>query len=265
MFFERIGRFATHYRIPIIIGWIAAAVIVTLVAPNISDVASSDTADFLPSNAPYEHAEQVYKATFPHDTSTSSTVIVIDARNVPGGILNQDAATFEGQIDTEVGQFIADLDQWLTRPGAPDNINAVVSPVDSPTTAALMIASAHGENPALANRIALVRVSMTTTPTEEASKATLHAIDQWLADHRPANVRTYQTGATPIVLDTTNSIQTSAERTIWVTVALVIVMLLLVYRSPVSPLIPLSAVTLPASPSITAFNASSRVSPKSSG
>ncbi len=62
MFFERIGRFATRYRIPIIIAWIAAAVIVTLVAPNIEDVASSDTADFLPSNAPYEHAEEVYKS-----------------------------------------------------------------------------------------------------------------------------------------------------------------------------------------------------------
>jgi RND superfamily putative drug exporter len=244
MFFEWIGRFATHYRIPIIIGWIAAAVIVTLVAPNINDVASSNTADFLPSNAPYEHAEKVYKATFPNDTSTSSTVIVIDARDVPGGILNQDASTFEEQIDTEVGRFITELDQWLTGPNALDNINTVVSPVDSPTTAALMIASTHGEDPALANRIALVRVSLTTTPTEEASKATVYAIDQWLADHQPADVRTYQTGATPIVLDTTNSIQTSAERTIWVTVALVIIMLLLVYRSPVSPLIPLSAVTV---------------------
>ena len=110
MFFEWIGRIATRYRIPIIIGWIAAAVIVTLLAPNINDVASSDTADFLPRNAPYKHAEQVYEATFPNDTSTSSTVIVIDARDVPGGILNQEADTFEGQIDTEVGRFI-------TRPG----------------------------------------------------------------------------------------------------------------------------------------------------
>ncbi len=243
MFFERIGRSATHYRIPIIIAWIAAAVIVTLVAPNIEDVASSDTADFLPSHAPYEHAEKVYKSTFPKDTSTSSTVIVIDARATADGILNQDAAPFEEQLDTEVGRFIADLDQWLRGSSAPDNINAVVSPIDSPTTAALMIASEHGENPALANRVALVRVSLTTTPTEEASKKALHAIDDWLAEHRPADVHTYQTGAAPIVLDTTDSIKTSAERAIWVTVGLVVIMLLLVYRSPVSPLIPLSAVT----------------------
>jgi RND superfamily putative drug exporter len=244
MFFERIGRFATHYRIPIIIAWVAAAVIVTLVAPNIEDVASSNTADFLPSNAPYEHAEKVYKATFPKDTSISSTVIVIDARETPDGILNLNAEPFEGQVDTEVGRFINDLYNWLVSDDAPDNIGTVVSPLASPTTAALMIASEHSDNPALANRIALMRVSLTTTPTEEASKITLRAIDTWLAEHRPADVRTYQSGAAPIVNDTTDSIQTSAERTIWVTIGLVIIMLLLVYRSPVSPLIPLSAVTV---------------------
>ncbi len=66
----------------------------------------------------------------------------------------------------------------------------------------------------------------------------MHAIDDWLAEHRPADVHTYQTGAAPIVYDTTDSIKTSVDRTIWVTVGLVVIMLLLVYRSPVSPLDP---------------------------
>jgi RND superfamily putative drug exporter len=244
MIFERLGHFATRYRIPIIIVWIAAAAIITLLAPNIEDVASSNTADFLPDNAPYQHAEAVYKATFPDDTATSSTVIVIDTRQAPGGILNRDAETFEGQTDTEVGRFLTDLYTWLNGSDAPDNIQSVSSPVTSPTAAALMIASENGGDPALANRIALTRVGLTTTPTEEASKAALHAIDEWLAAHQPEGVRTYQTGATPIVLDTTDSIITSVDRTIWVTVALVVIMLLLVYRSPVSPLVPLSAVTV---------------------
>jgi RND superfamily putative drug exporter len=244
MMFERLGRFATRYRIPIIITWITVAVIVTLLAPNIEDVASSNTADFLPNNAPYQHAEAVYRAAFPDDTATSSTVIVIDARQAPDGILNRDAATFEGQMDTEIGRFMTDLYNWLNSSDAPDNIQSVTSPITSPTAAELMIASKQGEDPALANRIALTRVGLTTTPTEAASKAALHAIDQWLATHQPEGVRTYQTGASPIVLDTTDSIKSSVDRTIWVTVALVVIMLLLVYRSPASPLVPLSAVTV---------------------
>ncbi|RPJ00092.1 MAG: MMPL family transporter, partial [Chloroflexi bacterium] len=244
MVFERLGRLATRHRIPIIAGWVIAAAVITLLAPNIEDAASSDTADFLPKDAPYEYASDVYTATFPGDTSLSSSIIVIDAREAPAGILDPDAPTFEEQVDTEIGRFISDLHRWLTSPDAPDPVDKVVSPIDTPTTAALMIASEQGENPALANRVALVRVSLTTSPSDDASKAALNAIDVWLADHLPAGVQTYQTGATPMVYDTTASIKTSVDRVIWITVILVVIMLLAVYRSPVSPFIPLFAVTM---------------------
>jgi RND superfamily putative drug exporter len=244
MFFERIGRWATRYRLVIIAAWIVTAAVTTTFAPNIEEVASSDTADFLPDNAPYEHAEDVYEATFPEDNSFGSIVIVFDARETPDGILNRSAAAFNDQIKTDAGQYIANLHDWLTGPDAPAGILSVVSPLDSPTTAALMIASERGEDPALANRVALMRVSMITTPTEETSKEALRLISRWLEAHRPAGVRAYPTGDIPIVSDTTESIKTSVDRTIWVTVALVVIMLLVVYRSPISPLIPLSAVTV---------------------
>jgi len=64
MFFERLGHFATRYRIPIILTWVAAAIIVTLVAPDIEEVASADMADFLPDNAPFQHAAAVYENAF---------------------------------------------------------------------------------------------------------------------------------------------------------------------------------------------------------
>jgi RND superfamily putative drug exporter len=62
--------------------------------------------------------------------------------------------------------------------------------------------------------------------------------------HHPAGVETYQTGEAPIINNTTEAIETSVDRTIWVTLALVVIMLLLVYRSPISPMIPLAAVTV---------------------
>lgn len=244
MVFERFGHFATRYRVPIIVAWIAAAVLITVTAPTIEDVASSNTADFLPDNAPFERAAEVYSAAFPEDDSLGSTVIVIDARSSTQGILNHDAATFEEQIDTPVAQFIGELVAWLHSDAAPHNLGEVSWPLMSPTAAQLMIASEEGDDPTLANRVALVRVNMTTTPTEDASTEALHAIDAWIAEHKIDGIETYQTGATPIVYDTTSSIVTSVDRTIWVTVVLVIVMLLLVYRSPISPLIPLSAVTV---------------------
>ncbi|MBI5957781.1 MAG: MMPL family transporter, partial [Chloroflexi bacterium] len=243
MVFARIGHFATRYRIPIIVAWIAAAILVTLIAPNIEDVASSDTADFLPANAPFAHAEAVYQATFPDDFAPGSSVIVVDAR-ATDGVLNLDAPTFAEQIDTEAGRFIVALGDWLNSPEAPAGIQAVMLPTSSPTTAALMIASEKGEDPALANKVALVRVDMNSSPTEDETKEAVNQINAWMEDNRPSSIQAYQTGASPIVNDTTESIKTSVDRTIWVTVVLVVLMLLAVYRSPISPLIPLLAVTL---------------------
>ena len=244
MFFARVGRFATRYHIPIILVWIATAVVVTLIAPNIENVASSDTMDFLPSDAPYAHAAEVYRQAFPEGSSLSSTVIVLDARDTGSGILNREAATFEEQIDTKMGRLIGELAAWLTGDAGPENVHSVVTPIQSPALAAVMIASETGDDPALANRVALVRVSLTTSPTEPASRETVRLIDEWLAAHQMDGARSYQTGVVPIVLGTNDSIQASAKRTIWVTVTLVVIMLLLVYRSPVSPLIPLTSVTI---------------------
>ncbi|MBN1680478.1 MAG: MMPL family transporter [Anaerolineae bacterium] len=235
MFFARIGRFATRYRLLIIAAWLFAAAVITLIAPNIEDVASSDQADFLPDDAPFAHAEAVYQSTFPDGFSPSSTVIVIDA-HAAGGVLDREAETFEEQVDTTAGRLIRDFQAWLASDDAPDNISGVSAPIASPAAATLMIAPD--------NQVAIVDVSLGTSSTDEATGETLTLIDDWLVEHRPDTIKTYQTGQAPIVNNTTDSIKTSVDRTIWVTVVLVIVMLLLVYRSPVSPLVPLLAVTV---------------------
>jgi len=234
--FERIGHFATRYRYPIILAWVLAAVVITVLAPNIDDVASSDQADFLPDDAPFARANEVYKATFPDSYAPGSSAIVIDARGAPDGVLNGEAEAFADQIDTPTGRFIDAFVAWLNSEDGPENILSVIAPTMSPATAGLMVAPG--------NDVAIVRVNLTTSNPEEATAEALHAIDAWLIENRPDTVKTYQTGEAPIINNTTESIKTSVDRTIWVTIVLVVVLLLVIYRSPVSPLIPLSAVTV---------------------
>lgn len=231
--FQRLGRIVVQYRFLMIIVWIAIATLVTLIAPNIEDVASSDTADFLPNNAPFVHADRVYRETFPEDFAPSSMIIVVEDRR---GILNEGAETFEEQTNTPAGAFIQETEVWLSSADAPPIIQRVTSPLDSPSTALLMIAPD--------NHVAIMRVEFSTSETEEVTTEALDEIEDWVQQNRPEGVKTYQTGEAPIVNNTTSSIRTSVDRTIWVTVALVIIMLLIVYRSPISPLIPLMAVTL---------------------
>ncbi len=244
MIFEFLGRFATRYRYLIIVAWIAAAAIVTLTAPRLEDVVSSDMTDFLPKDAPYQRATALYERLFPHDTALGSSVIVFDARASAEGIVNPDAPSFEAQFDTEAGRFIRAFTEWATSAEAPDVLSTITSPVQSPTLAAVLVAGESSPDPTLINRVALVRVSMTETATEPPAIEAMRQIDEWLEAHRPPSVRAYQTGASPLVYETSESVMTSADRAIWVTIGLVIIMLLTVYRSPVSPLIPLSAVTI---------------------
>lgn len=244
MIFEYLGHFATRYRIPIIVVWVAAAAIVTLTAPNIADVASSDMADFLPADAPFKRASILYEQLFPAENAPGSSVIVFDARQSAEGVLNLDAPSFEAQFDTEAGRFIRAFTDWAVSDEAPESFDGVTSPIQSPMLAALLVAGEASADPLLINRVALVRVNMIDTATEPPAIAAMQAIDSWLEANRPPAVYAYQTGVSPLIQGTSESVVASADRAIWVTVLLVIFILLAVYRSPVSPLVPLSAVTL---------------------
>lgn len=231
--FAHLARFVNRFRIPIIVAWIALAVVVTLVAPNIDAVASSDQADFLPASAPFIHANQVYQETFPETYFPSNTVIVFDAGRV--GPL---ALTETGGLDTSVGvgKLIAGLEAWLNGPDKPENVGDVLTPATSEMAAAMMMSDDR--------TVAFTRINLTTTGTEPATEETLHAIDAWLAEHAVPGVDAYQTGEAPIISDTVESISVSVDRTIWVTIILVVLILLAVYRSPVSPIVPLLTVTI---------------------
>ncbi len=77
--FGRLGSFAVRFRWFIIAGWILVAVALTILAPNINDVAVSDQRAFLPASSPSLDANEVVKKYFPDRVSPSSAVIVVDA------------------------------------------------------------------------------------------------------------------------------------------------------------------------------------------
>ena len=236
MLFERLGHFATRYRIPIIFAWVGVAVLITLFAPNLDDVSTSEQRALLPENSPSEHADDVYQTAFQSEFASESTIIVIDAENA-GGVLDQDAETFEDQINTTAGVFIAKTVEWLENgEDRPMSVAGVNNPLDSATTAGLMVGRY--------NQIALINVKLSTSATNDDTTLSLEEIDTWLDDNRPEGIETYQTGSTAITNNTADAAVRTVDRTIWVTLVLVVILLLLIYRSPVSPLIPLFAVTM---------------------
>ena len=115
--FARLGSFAARFRWFIIAAWLVVAVVLTLVAPNINDVAVSDQRAFLPSSAPSLDASKMVKKYFPDRVSPSSAVVVVDAG--AGGRVDQGVAA----------EFVAGLTAWLSGPDAPEAVDQVWSPI----------------------------------------------------------------------------------------------------------------------------------------
>jgi uncharacterized membrane protein YdfJ with MMPL/SSD domain len=223
--FRLLGQLATKYRIPIIVTWVALAIILPLVAPSLEEVGTSDQRDFLTDDAPFAQAERLYQAAFPENFSPSSGLILIDSGEPAGAA-----------PDTPAWGFLQELTVWLMSDESPDNIVDVRSPSLDPAYAAELV-SEDG-------RYALVAFGLSTADTDQATLDTVAVIDEWVDGHTPKNIDVYHTGQAKINVEGDEASFETLDRTLVITVVLIIIFLLVIYRSPVSPLIPLFAVTL---------------------
>ncbi len=222
--FARIGRFSARNRWAIIVGWVTLAVLITLVAPRMEDIASSDTADFLPANAPYAQGFEQMQTYFPGENTTGSAVIAIE---VPEGTVR----------DGEAWAFMATLTNWLET----GEVSAVITDLMSPASGMPLVADSLI---APDGRLALITMSLSSDILDDSTANTIRTIEDYLGANTPAGVKTYLTGNSPIYSGYSRSALESVDRTLIVTIVLVILLLLAVYRSPVSPLVPLITVTL---------------------
>ena len=73
--FGKIGKFSVKFRWPIIIFWIALVPVLTSVFPNINDVTQNSTQDFLPKNSPTNSAFKLEQSFQKKDTATNSVIV----------------------------------------------------------------------------------------------------------------------------------------------------------------------------------------------
>ncbi len=218
--FQFIGRAADQYRIPLLIGWITAAILVTALAPNLDDIATNDSSDFLPDDSPSIAGRALVEEHFPGQVQANTITLVFDAG--------------DGSDITQQMPYIGEVSQWLLSEEAPEGIAGVQSPALNPEAASAFIAPD--------GQIGLVVIGVTATD-DVTQQALLDGIEEKL-DEAPANLKVYATGSTAIFADYNTAITETVDRTLIVTVVLVIILLLAIYRSPISPLIPLTVVTL---------------------
>jgi RND superfamily putative drug exporter len=201
--------------------WALAAVALTLVAPSLNDVGSTDTADFLPADAPSQQADRVLARLFPDDPTRESSIVVF-ARD--GGLTDADEA------------YIGELTAALTAGELAGDVTGVQSTATSPELAAFLRAP-DGE-------AELLVASMADAPFSTSGTAAVERLRDHLEETAPDGLTHHVTGIGGLAADQANGVVESFDRTAIVTVLLVLVILFAIYRSAVAALIPLLTIGL---------------------
>jgi transport protein len=204
--------------IPIIIFWGLVAITTNTFIPKVEDVAAELAGPMIPTYAPSQVAMLHIGEKFQESTSTSLTMVVLEA---------------DHPLDDKDHQYYDDLMKRLKND--PQHVQYVMDLWGKPITAA-GAQSVDGKSTYVLLRLA------GDIGQIEANKSVDAVRDIIAKDTPPPGLKVYVSGAAPLASDTLTIANSSLNNITIVTIFLIIAMLLLVYRSPSTVLMPLATV-----------------------
>ncbi len=218
--FTKLAEFTKKYRVIITVVWLAAAVILFLVAPKISKVGVTDESQFLPKDTESAEASNLLSEKFPSTSATSGSNAVIIIHDVNGL-----SAT---EMNDAQGIY-----NWLMSGSAPKEITQVISIYQNAALRSTLISTDQ--------TTMMIVVDFSVSSLSDAAKTDVQQIRNYMSQNYP-KLETYLTGETGLFQDMFASIQQTIGRTTIVTVILVAILLLIIYRSPIAIFLPLVAI-----------------------
>ena len=218
--FNKLAEFTKKYHIVIPTVWLAAAAILFLAAPKLSQVGVTDETQFLPQNTESTEASKLLKEKFAtvDSGSASNTIIIIHD------------TTGLTAADTQQAKVLHD---WLLSASAPKVISGVTSIFENAALKTTLISSDQ--------TTMMMIVNFSVSGLDEAANTAIQQIRSYISQSHP-DLEAYLTGDTAIFQDMSASVQQTIDRTTIVTLILVAILLLIIYRSPVAILLPLIAI-----------------------
>ncbi len=208
--FRAIGRFAVRFRWPVVIFWIAAAVVLPLTLPSLASVTQGNNTAFLPASAP---SEQAARLAAPFGGANLTTVPVVAA--VPSGTL------------TAADQA------WLTRlSGDLAKVPTVVKVADAGTSAVSARVSGQAGQ--------LLVASDANQGNQAAITSLIGALRAAIAKASPpAGMQVHLAGQAAIEVDQHKQSGATGNQVELLSVAFILVLLLIIFRSLLAPVITL--------------------------
>lgn len=213
-----VARTVRLLAIPIIVFWGLIAVTTNTFIPKVEDVAAELAGPMIPTYAPSQAAMLHIGEKFQESTSTSLTMVVLEADHPLNDVDHRyyDDLMLRLKNDPRHVQYVMDL--W----GKPFSAAGAQSVDGKSTFVLLRLAGDIGQIQANQSVDAVRTIVAKDTP--------------------PPGVKAYVSGAAPLASDTLAIANSSLNNITIVTIFLIIAMLLLVYRSPSTVLMPLATV-----------------------
>ena len=215
--FAAIARAVTRRAWFVIGAWVIAAAAIIGFAPSISSITNSDQSAFLPSSAESARAATIAKSAFPESAAGTTGVIVVKRADA-------------GRLTDADLQNVAGVAQHLdgARPDATARVAFDPQRMVAPNRQVAMIAVQF--------RGAAEQMNVRT------AVSTLR--DDTTASLRGTRLTAGMTGQAAIVVDNKAAFASAETIVTIATLALIVVLLLLIFRSPIAALLPLLAVGL---------------------
>lgn len=203
--FRSIAKFSVKFRWLIIIFWIAMVPILTSSFPNINDVTKNSTKDFLPKNSPTDQASKLETA-FQKEDTASNAILVASSKN--GVLTPSDNVALQKLVDNvkKVKEVTEVDDLGVSADGQAHEFLVGVS------------GAAFGNG-------AFNIVDNLRSTIEQA--------------HLPSGMKANLTGDLAASVDQENSNSSGRNKTELYSVVLILVLLLLVFRSILAPIVTL--------------------------
>jgi RND superfamily putative drug exporter len=232
--FHSLARLVNTRGWILFVGWLAVTAGLFLIAPKWESVTRDDDVGFFPPGYPTVVGQALLKRGFPRDVASSQAVVVVERAD--GALRPGDKAYLES-LSTRLGRLMLDEPKLGIKQVVDHRLPFLGPRLDSKPGHAL------GGGPGQAS---LILVSLNGTYVAKQTRLAVDRIQEVLDafEKPPKGLQTSMTGSAAVGRDMNRAAISSVSKTTWATISLVVIILLLVYQSPLLALIPLVTIAL---------------------
>jgi len=229
--FQLVWSLVIRHPRAVILGWLVLAAGLYYLAPPWDQITKDDDLGLLPAGSPSVIGQALLERGFPHDASSSDLVLIHERKN---GRLTRDDFRF---VDDEASRL-----SRLAQEHPELGLNKIET-YRTPLIGSRLIGSRAGGT----DQVVLSIVSLNGTFLSRRTESAVGQILEWLNSKElvpPPGLSREVSGSAAVGYDTNKATVESIQNTTHTTIALVIVILLVVYRSVLLAMLPLVTIAL---------------------